>query len=210
MSKDFDLKAMRELWQQQATSHLYSQKEILEMLKRKSMTSVKWIFYISLIEIILGVLLYVYSFWNTGLDQYHLSLLNQLGRGAYFYEALSILGLIINFYFIYLFFLNYKKVDTESSVKEFTASIISFKLGVNRFIYFNLSIALALVLLVFGVLMMNQNFDIQSRETIILIAAFIISIIVILGVVWLYYYLLYGTFIRRLKKNLQALSEIEQ
>ncbi|MGI9525724.1 MAG: hypothetical protein ACR2MS_01295 [Weeksellaceae bacterium] len=209
MENEFDLKGMREVWQKQATTHQYTQGQIFDMLKRKSLTSVKWIFYISLIEIIIGVLISVYFLYDLGLRNYHIQLQEQYGNGAYLHEASIIIASLVNLYFLFLFFKGYASVNAQSSVKSLTEDIMSFKNTVSKFIYFNLIAVLFILVMTIIMLIFEDKLSFNTEQGWVVLAVLVVFFAFIIGIVYLYYYLLYGTFTRRLKRNLNALSEID-
>ncbi|MXV38709.1 hypothetical protein GO491_08495 [Flavobacteriaceae bacterium Ap0902] len=209
MDDNFDLKALQEVWQKQTQNHQYTEDEIFQMLKRKSITSVKWILYISLIEVLLSVLLLVYLFKDLDLNKYHEELKQTYGDFTYWNEGLMILSMAVNLYFLYQFIIGYRQVNAQSSVKSLTQNILKFKSVVSRFIYFNLVFIIISSIIASIVVFIEVNTQLNTKEGAIVILVIILILIMMIGIVWLYYYLLYGTFVRRLKKNLKSLSEIK-
>lgn len=210
MSKEFDLDKLKAAWQEKSAEKRYSSQEIFEMLKRKSITSVKWIFFISLFEIVLAVIFYAYFYF---FNSYHLYLVEKFGDLAYVYEVLLLILFVGTFYFIYQFFVKYKKINAVSSVKSLSFDIINFRKVVNHFIYFNLVIlVLSITVLVYSEFLHNpdlQNVDFLSSFGLGILVGVLFVTMMIVAILWLYYYLVYGTFTRRLKKNLKELDRLD-
>ncbi|MDO5656603.1 MAG: hypothetical protein Q4G27_10755 [Flavobacteriaceae bacterium] len=211
--KEFDLDSLKSAWQITPEEKIYSAKEIFPMLKRKSMTSVKWVFIISLIEILFAVGLYVYFLATSGINDYHQILIKQYGSMVYLYEALNFIVYGISFWFIYQFFSYYRKISVQSSIRELSVDIINFRKIVDYFIKFNL--VMLVIILFFGYISIWQvtpelrNMDWSSPAGLSLIAVSLIIIFVMFALIWLYYYVVYGTFQRRLKRNLKELDRMD-
>ena len=213
MNTEFDLDSIKGAWQAAQDEKNYSSKEIFNMLKRKSVTAVKWVFTISLIEIILAVSFYIYFFTKYSISEFHNDLIRDYGNLAYLYEAFNFIVYGVTFWFIWLFFKSYKKIRVQSSVRELSQDIIDFRKYVQYFIRFNL--IMFFIISIFGVFSVwRNNPDLEkipwnSPTGLGIIAGITFSILFFLGIVWLYYYLVYGTFQRRLKRNLKNLDSIE-
>lgn len=211
MSNEFDLDSLKSAWQEQKAERSYSSNDIFQMLKRKSMTSVKWIFTISLIELVLGAILYVVSIVNPELFSAHSEL--DYGDMTYLLVSISVIGYIITVYFVYSFFKSYKAISVQASVKELSLDIINFRKIANRYIYFNLILfiigGVASLIAVFNMDPEYHKLNLSGNEFVIFVCAIVLIVLVIFALIWLYYYLVYGIFLRRLKKNLKDLETIE-
>lgn len=213
MKQEFSLDSLKEAWKSQESDKRYSSAEIFKMLKRKSISSVKWIFIISILELIFAIVAYIYMFSNISVAEYHQDLLNQLGYWGIIYEVITFIVYGVTFLFIFIFFKSYQGIRVQSSIKELSLDIISFRKVVNYFIYFNI-IMLFIILLVLLIPMLSQfpelsNMDWFSSTGLGFIAGIVIFFLSLLGLLWLYYYLVYGTFQRRLKRNLKELDRLE-
>ena len=213
MSKELDLDSLRDAWQSQMNEKKFSSDEIFAMLKRKSSSSVKWIFMISLTEQILVIVMYIFMFSNFSVSDYHNHLLEQMGYWAIIYEVISFIIYGATFLFIYIFFRSYRRIHVQDSIRELSKDIINFRKVVNYFIYFNL-IVVFVVSWIFLIPMISQNpelmgMDWTSATGIGFIVGILLSFAALLGAFWLYYYLVYGTFQRRLKRNLKELDALD-
>lgn len=189
--------------------------EIYKMILKKSSSIVKWIFLISIGEIL---------FW-TGL-----SLLSPHSGYEFIREIGIFKGVVISniiYYtifiaFIVLFFRNYKKISSTDSVKELMANILRTRKTVRYFIIYNVS-WMVLVLLVLNftyynnidllleIMKRNSGEEIAS-DTQFLYTFFIIQFIfglVLIGSMLLFYRIIYGIFLRRLHRNYKELAKME-
>lgn len=189
--------------------------EIYKMILKKSSSIVKWIFLISIGEIL---------FWTC------LSLLSPRSG----YEFIRELGIFksvvisnIIYYaifiaFIVLFFRNYKKISSTDSVKELMVNILRTRKTVRYFIIYNVSwMVLVLLFLNFSyytnidllleIMKRNSGEEITS-DTQFLYTFFIIQFIfglVLIGSMLLFYRIIYGIFLRRLHRNYKELAKME-
>ena len=141
MNDNLDLDSLRQAWKKQTYAREYSVAEIFEMLKRKSLTSVKWIFMIGLSEILLGIFIYAYLLiTGGGLRGYDEELRQVWGDLAWIAELLTVVSMGVGIFFIVRFYLAYKGLKADDTVKELSERIIRFRRNVNLFIYFNITI----------------------------------------------------------------------
>lgn len=212
MSTELDLDKLRGAWQTVLDEKNYSTQEIFLMLKRKSITSVKWVFIISLIEILMAVALYIYIFSQFGISEYHHNLVEDYGKLAYVYEALNFIVYGVNFWFIYMFFQTYQKIHVHSSVKGLSLDIVKFRNTVSNFIKFNLVMLLIVIIIAVVAVWLNnpdlKDVSLFSSYGMGILVGILVMITLIFGIIWLYYYVVYGTFQRRLKRNLKDLDSL--
>ncbi len=213
MNQEFSLDSLKKAWKSQVEEKKYSSDEIFKMLKRKSISSVKWVFIISLIELFLTVIAYIFMFSNFSITDYHEELMKSMGYWGVVYEILSFFVYGVTFLFIYFFFKIYKSIKVQSSIKDLSQDIISFRRLVNYFIYFNLIMIFVLIGIAI-VPMLSSNPELADVEWtsstgIGIIVGMTLTLFVFIGLSWLYYYIVYGTFQRRLKRNLRELDALD-
>src|SRR5690606_16390186 len=113
-----------------------SRTEIYPMILRRSTSIVKWIFHISIIEFVfwatLNVIMSDCDSWQQT-KSIHI---------YYFTMVLTAISYIILVYFIYKFYINYKKISFTDSSKELMKAILEVKRTVTRYVWFNLSVFL--------------------------------------------------------------------
>ncbi len=190
-----------------------SQDDIYKMLHKKSSSKVKWIFYISLFELLVGVISIAWSlshpnesftFEESGTDYSWLPLL---------YEIVASLVLI---YFAYQFYINYKKISTRDNAKKLMTNIINTRKSVKNYIKVCLILGgVFSVVSLFLVSLESPAFKTLFNENnhlvayLILIAVILVTTVIIIGFVWLVYQLIYGLLLRNLNKNYKEIKKLE-
>ena len=181
------------------------------MLHTKSSSIVKWIFIISVLEILLWTSISV--FFNT--DDY-LKNTKCEDLNVYF-EALTVLNYAVILVFIYLFYKNYVSISTTVSTKQLMKDILKTRKTVQCYVWYNLGMV-ALSLMIGFFMAFNYNPEVavlmekignNTKVLVITIGVFILIIAAFLGIFWLFYRLLYGILLRRLYANYSELKKID-
>lgn len=220
---NFDLDNLKKTWQEQEVPPKYEQKDILEMLNKKSRNYVKYILWISIAEFLLFVFASIYAVFKSDDDNNSFfNILSRLGvkdndeieaSFAHLYFGLRIVSIILTAIFVYLFYKNYRKINVESNLKKFILQILKFKKTVNTFIVTNIILFViftgVLTAFTFNILA-KQHIQMNNPTLIGFIAGLIITLILGILLTLLYYRLVYGIIMRRLGKNLSQLQKIEQ
>ena len=214
-----ELDLLKKAWQKD--SHTYeqiSEVEIYKMLHTKSSSIVKWIFYISLFELGFGFILgLVLSF--TKYDTRNVELLKKWNIYEV-YIGFSILIYLVVFYFIYKFYLMYKNISVVDNTKQLLSSILKTRKVVKNYVIFNLSTFAFLFITIFSLGLYHGYVDamfkngiehpvIPVKKAIICVFIVVIVTIVLTFLVWLFYRLLYGILLRKLKRNYEELKKID-
>lgn len=219
--EDFDIDSLKKTWQDQVISDGYEQDEIEVMLNKKSRNYVKYILWISIAEfVIFGFI----NFLTVFSDDFHTDFTNILNKLQIrnqseisfsldrIYNWMKILSLLITGIFVVVFYLNYKKIDVESNLKKFIIHIIKFKKTVNLFIFSNIFLLVLFIASLVSLLTMTirrQNIHIDNPTFWGLITGVILSLLICVLMVLLYYKLAYGILLKRLSKNLSQLEKID-
>ena len=207
--KELDL--LKKDWQQNNTFEQVSEVDIYKMLHTKSSSIVKWIFIISILEILLWTLISV--FFNT--DDYLKSIKHE-ELNVYF-EALTYFNYAVILVFIYLFYKNYVAISTTVSTKQLMKDILKTRKTVQCYVWYNLGmVGLSMMLGFFmaftynpEVVILMDKVDNNTKFMVVTIAIFVLIIAVFLGIFWLFYRLLYGILLRRLYANYKELKKID-
>ncbi|WP_080780371.1 beta-carotene 15,15'-monooxygenase [Chryseobacterium phocaeense] len=218
---DFDLDSFKKTWQEQPVQPKYDSTEILQMLNRKSRNYVKYIFWISVVEFLFFSVLGLFYFFQDDESDSFRKILEKLGAQKtpeietnfdHAYLAIKIVSLLITAYFVLKFYQNYRKIKIEENLKGLITRIIKFKKTVNAFILISIALLVAFMFVftafIFYVLN-SQNIQPTNSNLIIVIIGIIVSTILCVLLIWLYYRLVYGIIISKLDKNLQQLREID-
>lgn len=219
---EFDIDSFKKTWQQQNVAPKYDSEEILRMLNRNSQDYVKYILWISIAEFlfIIGISVYYFRSGEEGSSFLHIlqrmkiqvtpQIMASLER---FYSVLKFTSVGITLFFVVKFFRSYRRIHVESNLKKFILQIISFKKTVNLFILVNILFlvftTLLLTVFIFRTLAL-QNVEMSSSTIAGFITGLIISLAFSVGLIWLYYRLVYGIIMKRLSRNLAQLQEIEK
>ena len=218
---EFDIDSFKNTWQQQEVKPKYDTGEILSMLNQKSRNYVKYILWISIAEFLVFLVMNVYYISHNDDSAEFFNVLARLGitkstelesNFAHLYMGLKIVSLLVTAFFVVKFFINYKKIHVESNLKKFILQIMRFKRTVNHFILANIAL-----LLLFMVIMMGFTFKVLSAQNIHMdhptLIGFMIGstlmILLMIGLIILYYRVVYGIILNRLGRNLKQLQEMD-
>ena len=211
-----ELELLKKQWQnrEQELPKL-SYNDIYKMLLKKSSSIVKWIFYISVAEIIFWTILSFFVPESSRKFSDDIGLHNIL-------LGVNILNYLVFGTFILLFYRNYRKISITDSVKDLMLHILRARKTVKYFVIYNVT---ATVLLIIGINIfyyfnqdmvfrfMTQDYGVtnisQERFMRIFFGVQILFGIIMIGFVLLFYRLVYGTLLRKLYKNYNELREIE-
>ena len=202
MNKLDDLK---EKWGQQTFNTNYSKEELNRILQQKSSHSIRWIFYLSLLEFVLYLAFPVLLPNYAAAFQYYKSL------HLYSFSILTtLLGYAVLIYFMWRFYQNYRQIKVSSSVSTHLQTILKTRRTVNVYFFTNLGIVLVFtVVVLMEAMKYDQNFialQNQPQGIIGLIVAVVVVLCIIIGFFAVLYYLVYGRFLRTLKKNEEELK----
>lgn len=210
-----ELELLKKDWQKrEANLPKLSYDEIYKMIWKKSSSIVKWIFYISIIEFV---------FWaGINLVFNDPESIQEL-KDLHIHKVMMVLNVVnygIILYFIFKFYTNYKKISFTDSSKKLMKTILKVKRTVTQYVWFNLIIFTTyLIINMYGVLLYgpegkeiveaaSQNGNTAAFWAMV-IAISIIFTAVILFLIWLFYKLLYGILLKRLRQNYNDLKQLE-
>ena len=194
----------KKAWDNQAEeTNKFSAIEIYKMAHSKSSSIVKWIFIIGIIEfIVLNSMYFLIDMEQANKEYEKLGLENFI-----FYSQL--VAYVILYYFLWMFYQNYRKISVVDSTRTLMKKIIKTRKTVRNYVLFNLSY-LALVMVVVTIVTINNDFeDLTSKQVFIIIISTLIATILFLAILWLFYQLIYGILLRKLNKNYKELAKLE-
>ena len=212
-----NLELLKQTWQnrEQELPKL-SYQDIYQMLLKKSSSIVKWIFFISIGELI---------FW-TVLAFFVPESSKEINNGIGLKDTFIIINIIhytIFAVFIYLFYKNYRSIRVTDTIKKLMRSILSTRRTVKYFVIYNVG---ASIILLIGVniyyytkkeqlyKLMVENFEgygaiPQESFTSVFFISQLIFGVVLVGLILLFYRIIYGILLKRLKRNYNELRKIE-
>ncbi|WP_397446056.1 hypothetical protein [Polaribacter sp. R77954] len=181
----------------------FSAIEIYRMAHSKSSSIVKWIFIIGILEfIVLNSLYFLIDMEQANKEYEKLGLENFV-----FYSQIT--AYVILFYFLWMFYQNYKRISTVDSTKILMKKILKTRKTVRNYVLFNLSY-LALIMLVVTIVTINNDFeDLTGKQIFIIIVSTLIATLLFLGILWLFYQLIYGILLKKLNKNYKELAKLD-
>lgn len=209
-----ELEILKRDWKKQEENYpRLSYDEIYSLIWKKSSSIVKWIFVISVVELFLSTFISILyadkAYWE---EMAKLNLTN-------FTIGLYIFSYSVTFYFIYRFYRNYKKISVTDDAATLMKNILKTRKTVKIYIaYVLISTGItALVIAYFSIKDHKATSQVEelskySYDTLDWIKFILIGIIVLaifLSFIWLFYRLIYGILLRKLKKNYKELKELE-
>ena len=210
-----ELDLLKKDWNKEDTKYpKVSYNDIYKMILKKSSSIVKWIFIISLLEfafwIILSFVLKSTSY-SSKIDELNIN---------HILAPLAIVSYVVLIYFFYLFYKNYKCISVTDNSKTLMESILKTRKTVKQYVFFNL-LYLALGAIAGSVYAINHDPSFSSQvhaasasgevfkfyAVIIMITILILALAI--GVLLLFYWLIYGILLKRLNRNYKELKKLE-
>lgn len=181
----------------------FSALEIYKMSHAKSSSIVKWIFIIGILEFVLLNSLYFFMDMKEAYEEY-----KKMGLENFvFYSQIIAYGIL--FYFLVQFYLNYKRISTTDSTKKLMNKILRTRKTVRNYVFFNLSY-LGLTMIVVTIASIKINIDhLNNKQILLVVFLMLIASVIIIGLFWLFYQLLYGILLRKLNRNYKELAKLE-
>jgi hypothetical protein len=211
-----DLANYKKVWKNQPEEkNKISALEIYKMTQSKSNSIVKWIFIIGLLEFVFWFAINYLGTKNGALEPYEkLNLINFIDNFNYFHYVVVVLFLI-------LFYRNFSLISTVDDTKTLMKNILLVRKTVKWYVYYNLIYAVVfsiiLNILIFntpdGINILsgidNESFNKEHMMSVFIIAQIVVMAIMIL-ILWLFYYLLYGILLKKLNKNYKELTKLNE
>ena len=208
------LDLLKKDWKKREASlpHL-SYDQIYQMLWKRSSSIVKWIFVISIIEFlfwgVINIFMADHEYWEE-MEQIHLK---------EFTVATYVINYAITFFFIYCFYKNYRKISATDNAAELMKNILRTKKTVKYYIGYIL-ISTALAALIYTYFMMDyhtsstvvddmEKYSFTPLQWLMFAGIMIGGLAVFLGLIWLFYRVVYGILLRRLNRNYKELKKLE-
>ena len=212
-----DLDLLKQKWQsvEQELPKL-SYGDIHQMLLKKSSSIVKWIFLISIAELLFWTILAFF------VPESSKAINESMGLKTAFI-VINIIHYAIFSVFIYLFYKNYRSIKVTDTIKDLMRSILNTRKTVKNFVIYNVS---ASILLLFGVnlvyytkkdqlyTLMVENYEgygaipKESFTSLFFISQIIFGVLLV-GLILLFYRIVYGILLKRLQHNYTELGKME-
>ena len=209
-----ELEFLKQNWKKQEEDlPKLSYDQIYQMLWKKSSSIVKWIFVISILELLLSTLLSISfadgDYW-ADMEKIHLK---------EFTIGLYIFSYSITFYFIYRFYRNYMKISATDDASTLMKNIIHTRKTVKTYIAFVLITtgASSFVYLYFTIVNHQlvkevetaAKYSYDTMDWVKFSLIFMVVMAIFLAALWLFYRLIYGILLKRLRRNYKELKKLE-
>ena len=209
------LDILKKEWQQSSENQpKLSYNQIYNMWYKKSTSIVKWIFIISIAELLLWSSLSLITPKST------YEIIEVIGASS-FMIVFNIIHYFIFIIFIVVFIKNYLSIKTTDSTKELMNKILRTRKTVRYFVIYNV-IAFALAIICFNIFYylesdlliqyLESDLGVINNKTEFLYGFFVgqlVISIIMLGLLILFYRIVYGVLLKRLHRNYQELKKIE-
>lgn len=209
-----ELEFLKQNWKKQEENlPRLSYDDIYKMIWKRSSSIVKWIFVISIVELLLSSLLSIYmadaNYWAQ-MEELHLKEIT-----IYFYIA----SYLITFYFIYCFYRNYRRISSTDDAATLMQNIIRTRKTVKTYIaYILISTGVYSIVITWFTIQNHQitqevqdvsKYTFDTMDWVKLAVAGCVILAIILLALWLFYRLVYGILLDRLKRNYRELKRLE-
>lgn len=209
-----ELELLKKDWKKQGADYpKLTYKEIYKLIHKKSSSIVKWIFIICIAE---------FLFWglmNFFIPESVLDIYEKFNLKKALYIT-SVLHYIVIIGFIYLFYKNYKAISVIDKTNLLMKKIIKTRKTVNYYVYYVIIINMLISIIFSFIMFSNQNLLIEvinpdhleidnDKLFYTTLIAQIVTLVVLLGLLWLYYRVIYGILLKKLNKNYKELETLE-
>ena len=193
-----------------------SSEEIYKMARSKSISIVKWIFILGLIEFSIGIIFMLLNIYQN--QTYDMLATDLLTRKYLLY--LSFLTVPFLLYFLNMFYNNYKNISVTDNTRVLMEMIKKTRRSVRNYILFNLAIIVLGSIIITFISLKNSTRDIILRNQIInfklnfdddesIIIIMVIITVIILTVIWSFYQLIYGNLLKKINRNYKELKKLD-
>ncbi len=202
------LEKYKKAWENQPEeTNKVSKVDIYKMAQAKSSSIVKWIFIIGILEfVILNASSFIFmDSKNSKAD----NLIREVNLVTFF-DIYIALNYVVVAYFLYQFYKNYKNICVIDDTKTLMSKIIKTRKTVKYYVAYNLlSGGFVFLILTFGMATHTFN-DFSTQKTVGVVAILVVVAIIVLGLIWLFYQLLYGILLKKLHTNYKELATLDE
>ncbi len=202
--KELDL--LKKSWNNETTNKVTTD-DIYKMILKKSSSSVKWIFIISIMELLFGLISAIFISPNN---------YNELNLPDWIEKFVTISSLLTVFIFSIKFYKNYKKINTSNSIIDLLNNIIRTRKTVKQFVVINLSLMAILMIFGFSYILTSPSeinnqalIELTNIKDYILLGLIVFfATAVSIGILLIVYYIFYGVLMKNLNRNFKELKQL--
>ena len=207
-----ELELLKKDWNKREDGNKLSVADIYPMLRKKSSSIVKTLFYISVAELIFWILVNSIPYFTS--DSYRRKLDEVYGNDILF-NGLTIFSYAVIILFIYLLYKSYKSISVTDSSKKLMESILRTRKIVKYYVLYNLIMAGVSLIIGFYFAfthdpeLADQIVHFSSKQYILFSIIVVVATGLFILIIWLFYKLIYGFLLKRLNKNYKELKRLE-
>ena len=207
-----ELELLKKHWKSDAVEEKQmTSKDIYPMLWKKSSSIVKTLFYISIAELIFWILVntlpLLSSSYRADIETSHLN--------GGLMVVFTLFSFVVIFLFIYLLYQSHKSISVTDNAKKLMENIIKTRNIIKYYVAYNLiMVFITMSIGSYYTIQFDPNFGnlasaMHGNGKIIIAITLLIATIILAGVIWLFYKLLYGILLKRLNRNYNELKKLE-
>lgn len=187
-----------------------SKKDLYAMLRKSSSSILKTLFYISIIEFCVFSSISLIPLFNSS----YRNRLETVYANNTVINAITFLSVGVILLFVALLYKNYKSLSVTDNAKKLMENILKTIKTVKYYVIYNLVLGFIIMVSMYYQITHNDPTIVEKLETLgttkwaLFIGSMAISTILFLAFVWLFYKLLYGRLIKRLKGNYSELLKL--
>jgi hypothetical protein len=209
-----ELELLKKHWKKtsDASESTFSATDLYKMLHKKSSNIVKTLFYISVGEFVFWILINILPMLFS--DTYQNSLKMVYGD-SYLDEFLTVISYSIIGLFVYLLYKSHKAISTLDNVKLLMQNILKTRKIVKYYVIYNLVVIAISMVIGFYISIHNSPIiqDNLAHYTNLQMFGFYAMLsglaLVFVGIIWMFYRLIYGFLLKKLNRNYNELKKLE-
>jgi hypothetical protein len=214
-----ELELLKKDWQnkeEQLPKLSYNQ--IYTMIWKKSSSIVKWIFYISILELLFWVLMAIAPFLVDSFYEKLGQIEDSSTKLFMLYSNIFTFGVIA--VFIYFLYKAYRGISSADNVKSLMERILKTRKIVQYYVGYNLVMAVLVTLFTIYHMFTQDEKIMQLLEGVredgsefkfwfvVLLISFL-GLLFMVGFIWLFYRLIYGFLLKKLNRNYKELKKLK-
>jgi len=212
-----ELELLKKDWQKDTAEYpQLSAEEIYPMILKKSSSLVKWIFYISIAELVFWILMNTLPF----LSESYKENFDKMEMSDTLFYGLNIFSYAIICVFIYFLYTAYRSISVVDTAKGLMKNILRTRKIVNYYVIYNLVfLAISSIIAFYYTMIHSPEFSQQLTELdsngeafgfwMGIIFVLLLTIAIFGLVIWGFYRLIYGILLKRLNRNYKELKKLE-
>lgn len=188
-----------------------SKNDLYAMLRKNSSSILKTLFYISIIEFCVFSSLSLIPLFNSS----YRNRLETVYANNTAINAITFLSIGVILLFVFLLYINYKSLSVTDNAKKLMENILKTIKTVRYYVVYNLALGFILMVSMYYQITHNDPIIVEklanagTSKWALFIGVMAISTLLFLAFVWLFYKLLYGKLIKKLKGNYNELLKLD-